>query len=60
MFVSTLTADGKSPVQYCENLQPQFKYNDQENGKIFLSFFFSFVETTSNFKHSEEKDDGHS
>ena len=60
VFVNTLTADGKYRVQYCQNLQ--LPIQNQLCGKrtTFSEFFVSFVESTLNFKHFEEKDDRHS
>ena len=60
VFVNRFTADGKYPVQDFENLQ--LPIQNQLCGKrtTFSEFFVSFVESTSNFKHFEEKDDRHS
>ena len=62
VFVKTLTADGKYPVQYCENLQLPIQMQLSEKRKTFspFFFFFQFLEYSSNFKHFELKDDGHS
>ena len=60
MFVNTLNADGKDPVQYCGNLQLPIPMQLSGKQKIFSEFLFSFVESASNFKDFEEKDDGHS
>ena len=59
MFVNTLTANGKYPVQGCENLQLpiQMQLSDKQNN--FSQFFVPFLESTSNFKHFEKKDDRH-
>ena len=59
VFVNTLTADGKYPVQGCENLQLpiQMQLSDKQNN--FSQFFVPFLESTSNFKHFEKKDDRH-
>ena len=59
MFVSPLAADGKYPVQYCENLQLPIQGQLSEKGKRFSRFFVPFLESASNFKHFEIKDDGH-
>ena len=59
MFVNTLTADGKYRVQYCENLQLPIQMQVSEKRNAF-SNFFPFLESKSNFKHFEKKDDGHS
>ena len=60
VFVNTLTADGKYPVQGCENLQLPIQMQLSEKRKTFSEFFVPFLESTSNFKHFEKKDDGHS
>ena len=53
--VNTLTADGKIPVQYCENLQLPIQMQLSEIQKIFLQFLVPFLESTSNFEHFEKK-----
>ena len=60
VFVNTLTADGKYPVQGCENLQLpiQMQLSDKQNN--FSQFFVPFLESSSNFEHFERKDDRHS
>ena len=60
VFVNTLTADGKYPVQGCENLQLPIQMQLSEKRKTFSEFFILFVESISKFKHFEEKHDGHS
>ena len=61
MFGNTLTTDGKYPVQGCENLQLPFQMHLLEKRKKFLNFFFfPLLESTSNFKHFQKKDDRHS
>ena len=60
VFVNTLTADGKYPVQGCENLQLPIQMQLSEKRKTFSEFFVPFLESTSNFKHFEKKDDRHS
>ena len=40
VFVNTLTADGKYPVQHCENLQFQIQMQLSEKEKLFLNFLF--------------------
>ena len=59
VFVNTLTADGKYPVQGCENLQLPIQMQLSEKRKTFSEFFVPFLESTSNFKHFEKKDDRH-
>ena len=60
VFVNRLTADGKYPVQDCENLQLPIQMQLSEKRKTFSEFFVPFLESTSNFKHFEKKDDCHS
>ena len=59
VFVNTLTTDGKYPVQGCENLQLPIQMQLSEKRKTFSEFFVPFLESTSNFKHFERKDDRH-
>ena len=40
VFVNTLTADGKYPVQDCENLQLPIQVQLSEKHKTFFHFFF--------------------
>ena len=56
VFANTLTADGKYPVQDCENLQLPIQMQLSEKPKSFSEFFFPFLESRSNFKHFEKKD----
>ena len=42
VFVNTLTADGKYPVQYYENLQLAIQIQLSEKRQTFLSFLFHF------------------
>ena len=51
VFVNTYTADGKYPVQYCENLQFPIPTQLSEKRKTFSQFFVTFPKATSNFKH---------
>ena len=44
VFVNTLTADGKYPVQGCENLQLPIQMQLSEKRKTF-SQFFSFAKS---------------
>ena len=39
VFVNTLSADGKYPVQYCENLKVQFQMQLSEKRKTFPLIF---------------------
>ena len=58
VFFNTLSAGGKYHFQYCENLQLPIKMQVSEIRKTFSHFFVPFLESTSNFKHFEKKDDG--
>ena len=60
MFVNALTADGKYPVQGSENLQRAIQMQLSEKEKNFSQLFVPFLNSTSNFKHLEKKDDRHS
>ena len=60
VFVNTLTADGKYPVQDSENVQVHIQMQLSQKRKSFPPFFLPFLESTSNFKCSEIKDDCHS
>ena len=59
-FVDTLRADGKYPVQDCQNLQLKIQTHLSEKRKNFTRFSVQFPESTSDFKHFEKKDVGHS
>ena len=59
-FVNTYIAVGKYLVQYCHNLQLPIQMQLSEKRKTFSQFFVTFLESTSNFKHFEKKDDLHS
>ena len=55
MFVNTLTADGRYPVQGLQNLTVAFQIQLSEKRKTFDQFFVPFLESTSKFKHFEKK-----
>ena len=57
VFVNTLTGDAKYSVQDCENLQLPIQMQLSEKPKAFSEFFVIFLESTSNFKCFEKKDD---
>ena len=46
VFVNTLTANGKYPVQGCENLQLSTQMQLSEKPETFSEFFVLFVEST--------------
>ena len=60
MFRNTLTANDNYPVQECWNLSSPIQMELYLKPTIFSDFFVSFLESTSNFKHFEKKDDRHS
>ena len=60
MFLDTLSADGKYPVQYCQSLRLPIQMQLAEKPKTFCEFLVPFMESTSNFKHFEKKDNRHS
>ena len=60
VFVKRLTADGKYPVQDCENLQLPIQMQLSKKRKSFFEFFVPFLESASNFQHFEKEDDFHS
>ena len=60
VFVNTLTADGKYPVQVCENLQLPIQMQLPQKRKTFSRFFILFLDYRSNFEHFQGKDDRHS
>ena len=57
VFVNTLTADGKYPVQGCLNLHLLIQMQLSEKRNPFSKFFVPFLDSTSNFYHFERKDD---
>ena len=60
MFPNTLTANDKYPVRDCVNLLSPIQMQLSLKPTIFSHFFVPFLESTSNFKHFEKKDDRHS
>ena len=60
VFRNTLTANDKYPVRDCVNLSSPIQMQLSIKSTIFSDFFVSFLEYTSNFRHFEKKDDGHS
>ena len=59
MFRNTLTANDKYPVRDCVNLLSPIQMQLSLKPTIFSHFFVPFLESTSNFKHFEKKDDRH-
>ena len=60
VFVNTLTSHDKYRVQDYENSQLPIQMQLSEKRKTFPQFFVPFLESTSNFKCFEKKDDRHS
>ena len=60
MFRNTLTVNDKYPVPDCENLSSVIQTVLSLIPKTFSDSFFLFLESTSSFKHFENKDDYHS
>ena len=60
MFSNTLTANAKHTVPDCVNFSSPIQTELSLKPRRFLDFFVPFVESTSNFEHSEKKDDRHS
>ena len=60
VFVNTLTDDEKFRVQDWENFPLLIQMQLSEKQKTFSQFFVPFLESTSNVKHFDRKDDRHS
>ena len=60
VFRKRLTANGKYPVRDCVNLLCPIEILLSLKPTIVSDFFVPFLESTSNFKDFEEKDDCHS
>ena len=58
-FVNRFTVDGKYPVQDCEAFLLPIQMQLSEKRKTFFRFFVQFLESTSNFKDFQVKDDCH-
>ena len=59
MFRNTLTANDNYRVQDCENLPSPIQMSLSLERNFFSDLFVPFLESTSNFKHFEKKDDRH-
>ena len=59
VFVETVTADSKYPVPDFKNFQLPIQMQLSEKRKTFSKFFVPFLESTSNFKRFQRKDDRH-
>ena len=60
MFCNTLTANDKYPVRDCVNFSSPIQRRLSLKPTIFSEYFGPFLQSTSNFKHLEKKDDRHS
>ena len=60
VFVKTLTADDKYPLEDCENLQLPIQMQLSGKQTTFAEFFVPFLESTPNFKFFERKANRHS
>ena len=59
VFANRLTADGKYRVQDYENLQLPIQMQLSQKPKGFYELFAPILESRSNFKYFEKKDDCH-
>ena len=55
MFLNTLSADGKYPIEDWENLPLPFQMQVSEKRKTSCQFFVPFMDSASNFKQFEKK-----
>ena len=60
VFLNTWTADYKYSVPDCENLQFLIQMKLSSKPKTFTELFLQLIESKSNFKHFQKKDDRHS
>ena len=59
MFRNTLTANDNYPIQDSGNFSSEILMHLSLKPKTFSDLFALFLESTSNFEHSETKDDRH-
>ena len=59
VFGNTLTANGKYPVQDCENLLSLIQMQLCKKRKKCVEFFAPYLKCSSNVKRFEKNDDGH-
>ena len=55
MFLNTLSAHGKYPIEDWENLPLPIQMHISEKRKTFSKFFVRYLESTSSFKDLEKK-----
>ena len=60
MFLNTLTAGAKYPLEHWEILQFPMQMQLSEKREFFSQLFVPFMESKSNFKPFEKEDDDHS
>ena len=60
MFFNLLTAEGKYPIEDWENLPLPIQMQLSEKRKTFSQYVVPFMDSASNFKQFEKKDDSHS
>ena len=60
LFRNTLTANDNYAVMDCENLPSPIQMSLSLELNFFSDLFVPFLESKSNFKHFEKKDDRHS
>ena len=60
VFSKTLTANDKYRVPDCENISSLTQMQLSLKPKTFSGSFVPFLDSSSNFKHFENKDDRHS
>ena len=60
LFVNTLTADDKYSLLNRDSLTQSIQTLLSQKEKTFSLIFFSFLKSTLNFEHFQEKDDPHS
>ena len=60
MFRNTLTANDKYPLWDCQNFSSPIQMQLPLKPKTFSDFFVPFLESTSTFKHFENKYDRNS
>ena len=57
MFRKSLTANDKYPLRHSDNLLSAIQMQLSLKPKTLSDFYDPFLESTSNFKHFEKKDD---
>ena len=58
-FIKTLAADHKYALCYIFELQVLYQMQLSKKLKLFAEILFPFLKSSSNFEHSEKKDDIH-